>query len=515
MTPRSVLLGLVVASTALRLLWASGVGLSHDEAYHALFVRHPDLSYYDHPPMLALIAAAGLKLAPWLGPIVALRLGFILLFAGSTVILSRLTARVFGAWAGVLAAFVLNLTGYYGAAASTFALPDGPLLFFWLLTLDRLLAAIERPESIRSWIGVGLAWGGAMLSKYHAVFLPAGMVLYFLVDREARAWLKRPGPYLAVGIGAILFAPVVFWNATHGWGSFAFQGARAVGVAFRPDYLLAFLGGQALYLLPWMWLFLLAAAWRRVWTWSARTPAERLLLCVMAPPLLAFLAVGCVRPVLPHWSLVGFLAAMPLLGADWAAWRAVNPRRVARRLVVLSALVVVGVSFYATQARFGIIQRGGDSPLGFLPPRYDTSTDMVGWDQIAAELRRRGLLNRPETFVFTSRWYESGQLDFALGGRASVACYNASDAHGFAHWSRPEDWVGRDGILVLAHDSSTEPQVFGRWFEAIEPAGSFQVHRGGGPIREVRFYRCVGQTRPFPFDGRARRVAEADARTRR
>ena len=48
--------------------------------------------------------------------------------------------------AGFLAALALNLTGYYGLAASMFALPDGPLLFFWLLTLDRLSLAVDEPE---------------------------------------------------------------------------------------------------------------------------------------------------------------------------------------------------------------------------------------------------------------------------------------------------------------------------------------------------------------------------------
>ena len=95
-----------------------------------------------------------------------------------------------------------------------FALPDGPLLFFWLLTVDRLTVAVEEPEPRRltPWIEVGLAWGGAMLSKYHAVFLPMGAALYLLLDRRMRhRWLFRPGPYLALGVGLIVFSPVLLW----------------------------------------------------------------------------------------------------------------------------------------------------------------------------------------------------------------------------------------------------------------------------------------------------------------
>src|SRR4029453_6360728 len=110
----------------------------------------------------------------------SLRLGFILLFGASTWLMDRLTARCYGERAGFLAALALNVTAYHTAAAGAFALPDGPLLFFGLLTLDRLAAALLAPPSWRlgPWVAVGLAWGGALLSKYHAVFLPAGAVLF-------------------------------------------------------------------------------------------------------------------------------------------------------------------------------------------------------------------------------------------------------------------------------------------------------------------------------------------------
>ena len=77
-------------------------------------------------------------------------------------------------------AFALNATAYYGVAAATFALPDGPLVFFWLLTLDRLAAALTATDRLGPWVGVGLAWGGALLSKYHAVYLPAAVLIALL-----------------------------------------------------------------------------------------------------------------------------------------------------------------------------------------------------------------------------------------------------------------------------------------------------------------------------------------------
>ena len=109
--------------------------------------------------MLAVVESLGLALAGGVTSTLALRVGFIALFAGSTWLMARLGSRFFGPWAGVLAALGLNVSAYYTAAAGVFALPDGPLLFFWLLTLDRLAAAFEEPQRIGPWVGVGLAWG--------------------------------------------------------------------------------------------------------------------------------------------------------------------------------------------------------------------------------------------------------------------------------------------------------------------------------------------------------------------
>ena len=119
-----------------------------------------------------------------------MRFGFIARFGCSTWLLAKLTSRYYGKWAGFLAALALNLTGYYGLAAATFALPDGPLLFFWLLTIDRLTVALDDPDrqSLKPWVWVGLAWGGALLSKYHAVLIPLGtavaLCLIVLCDAE-------------------------------------------------------------------------------------------------------------------------------------------------------------------------------------------------------------------------------------------------------------------------------------------------------------------------------------------
>ena len=93
-----------------------------------------------------------------------------------------------------------------------------------------------------------------MLSKYHGVLIPLGTA-YIALRPPMRRWLLRPGPYLALAVGLVTFSPVLFWNASHGWASFLFQGGPPCGSwTLRPDYLF----GSTFwlrpgYLFPWVW----------------------------------------------------------------------------------------------------------------------------------------------------------------------------------------------------------------------------------------------------------------------
>ncbi|HEV3163085.1 MAG TPA: glycosyltransferase family 39 protein [Isosphaeraceae bacterium] len=510
MTERRALWILVATTALLRLFLAASLGPSNDEAYYALFAVHRDWSYFDQPPMVALVESIGMVLGDVGTSPFPLRLGFIALFAGSTLVMARLGARCYGARVGLLAALALNVTGYFSVVAGTFALPDGPLVFFWLLTLDRLSAALASPSRSSLWVGVGLAWGGALLSKYHAVFLPAGALMFLLFEPSARHWLRRPGPYLAVAIGLFCFAPVICWNATHGWASFAFQGGRALGsFAFRPAAFAATIGGQAAYLLPWIWVAALATAVRRLGRWSAGTSeSDRFLLCQAVLPLLVFTALSCVRPVLPHWSLEGFLSLLPLLAQDWDRRLMTAPGRMKRRLIILATLPVVLSWVAVEETRSGFLQKGGHSTLGLITPRNDPTLDLFGWDQVARGMEQRGLIGQPDTFLFTGNWYHSGQLAFATRHAMAVLCYHSYDARGFAFWSAPSQWIGCDGILVTLDNRSVEPHCFDRWFARIEPIGEIPIIRAGVPVHRARLFRCVRQLKAFPYD----RVVPPDLR---
>ena len=508
-TARHALWALIGVSTILRLVWAASLGAAFDEPYYFQYIQHPALSYFDHPPMVALVGALGLALTGDAFSVFGLRVGFIVLFAGSTWLMARLTARFYGPTAGVLAALALSASGYFGMAVATIAQPDGPLLFFWLLTLDRLAVALDDPDRLVPWLGVGVAWGGAMLSKYHAVLLPAGALLHMVFWPQARRCLRKPGPYLAAAIGLILFAPVIAWNATHDWASFLFQGGRAsVSHQLRLDQLGATLGIEALYLFPWLWIgmvgLLVKLIRRGPRAWDKN---ESFLMCQAAPALVLFHAIAAQRWIMPYWPLFGFIALMPLLGRAWAEGLKTHPAVRRRRITAVALFPVLLAALVSAQARFGLLEDSQGRLLGLIAPKHDPTADMICWDEVASELERRGLLTEPRTFLFTDSWDRSAGLALATRGKAPVACYHL-EPRSYSFWSRPEDWVGRDGIFIESVRAPGALSRYNRFFARYESIGTVRIVRRGVFVREVYLYRGTDQTWPFPFDGRFRELAQ-------
>ena len=143
------------------------------------------------------------------------------------------------------------------------------------------------------------------------------------------------------------------------------------------------------------------------------------------------------------------------------------------------------------QARFGVFSLPGD----------DVLQDISGWESVGDELTARGLVGKPNTFLFTAQWFDSGQLAFAIRERSPVLCYNYNDARGFAFWSKPEDWMGWDGLLVVPGDDPNpwEVTMVAPYFTRVRLVAEFPMTRGGVPFRRVRVWECKEQKFPFRF----------------
>src|SRR6476469_136725 len=188
------LLQAIILLAFLRLVSASLIDLSPQEAYYWNYARHPALSYFDHPPVVAWLIGAGQFV---LGKTeLGVRIGGFLLTLLSTWLLYTLGQLWFSRRAGLWAALLFQLLPLffvYGVLIT----PDVPLTFFWLLTLYLFSIAV-REQQKWAWYLAGTALGLCMLSKYTGVFLVPCAFLFLILHRIYRCWLLRKEPYLAL-----------------------------------------------------------------------------------------------------------------------------------------------------------------------------------------------------------------------------------------------------------------------------------------------------------------------------
>ena len=343
LAPPWPLIGLVVILLALRLAAASAFHLTEDEAYYRLWSLSPALGYYDHPPMIAWWIALGRALAG------DTPLGVRLLPALSCALASLLIydlARLAGADRRTATRAAVWFNAMLLVAAGGFlAVPDAPAALFWTLTLWCALKASDSPSrSAAWWLAAGLAAGLAALSKYSALFLGPGILLWLASTNAGRARLRGPGPWLALLAAAALFSLNIGWNAGHHWLTFAKQFGRVAPHRLAPRYLIEFLAVQALLLNPLIAVFVGRAASRGRDGTAAR-PQLGIFVATSAP-FVGYLILHSLHDrVQAHWPApvypaMAIIAAFAAAGVDgrkgWAAPRAAAP---VLAVVVIAALL--------------------------------------------------------------------------------------------------------------------------------------------------------------------------------
>ncbi len=461
------------ALTVVRLVVAAATPLSGDEAYYWVWSQALAPGYLDHPPMVALWIRAGTGLVGQ-GSL-GVRLLAPLSAAAGSLLLAQAAESLFpGRRLGVPAAALLNGTLLVGVGAVTMT-PDTPLLLFWT-TAIWALARLLRSGDGRWWIAVGLASGCAMASKYTGGFLGVGIVLWLAWVPALRRWFRSPALWLGGAVAAAAFAPVVAWNADHGWASFARQGGRTgvwdPGAAVR--HLLELIGGQAGLATPVVFALLAAGVWAAMRRSFARGPAVRdpawsLLAAMTLPGLLVFVQHAVGDRVQANWPAIVYPAAAICAAAlGTRLWRPA----VAVGLV-LTALVYV---------------QGAAAPFP-LPRRLDPILIRLGgWKQVSLDLE--AMRRTQGVGWIASEAYEIASL---LAWRAPRGVPVLGAEERWALFRLPRADSSGPGLLVISQRRSEPPDP--AYWAAAEQVGQLVRTRGGAAdgveAERFRIYRVV------------------------
>ena len=498
----------VLGAAALRLLLSFLAPLFPDETYYWEWSRRPAASYFDHPPGIAGLIRFGTSI---LGDTHAgVRLGPALAGIVGSLALVFTARRIAGGMAALVTAAALACMPL-AAAGLVLATPDAPLLAAFAIGLWAVVRAVEREPGSMSeiawWCVAGLAVGAAMLSKYTAVLLPAGVALGFAIDPRLRRRLLSFGPWIGVGLGVAAFSPVIMWNARLGWPSFAFQarhGLEAKGVepgvlsilfnALRNEAEL--LGGQLGLVSPILFLLIAIAVLLALGeALAGRGDERRSVLAGVAITSYGVFALSAIkRAVEANWPAPAYAAGVVVLAT--VSWTAVS-RRWFRRGLALGGLII------------GVILLQAIVQVVPVDPYDDPIGDAHGWDTVAAatDSALADLISSgcPRVWVAANRYQETSELAFHLAGQPDVFSLNLDSRTnqydlwpGFTEVAEPGDC-----LLLVTPDGGGERLVAERIvsaFASYEDLGQVLRMRGARAVGDARIHALrtwSGDTAPF------------------
>ena len=459
-------LAALLALTLLRLLVAAVAPVSPDEAYYWLWSRALAPGYLDHPPMVALWMRLGTE-AAGKGSLGVRLLAPLSALVGS-VLLWDAAERLFpGRHAGIPAAALMNATLLLGVGAVTMT-PDTPLLFFWTATLWAVARARHAGRG-GWWLAAGVFGGCALASKYTAALLGAGLLVWLIATREGRAWLRRPQPWAGAALALVVFAPVIAWNAAHGWASFAKQGGRTGD--WRPVHAIGYLGeligSQVALATPLVFVLCAWGGWSAV-RLARRDGAASLLACLTLLPAAVFVEHAFGDRVQGNWPAVIYPSACIAAAALGS--------RLWRPAVALGLVMAAAVYAQAAGAPF------------HLPRRLDpTLIQLAGWRELARAVAEQGH-RLGAAFIAAEPYGVAAELArdappglpvLAVGPRWSLLRLRHAEAVG-------------SGLLVETARRREPPDP--AFWASVEPVGTLDRARDGQVAESYRLYRV----RPRP-----------------
>ncbi|MEI6885237.1 MAG: glycosyltransferase family 39 protein [Bacteroidota bacterium] len=504
---------LLVLSAALRALIAGAIELGNDEVYYWTYASFPDMSHFDHPPMVGwLIQLFTLNLR--FDNEIFLRLGSVVLGTASTWLIFLIGKKIKNPAAGLYAAFLFTASFYGFILVGTFILPDTPQVFFWLVTVY-LLACSLPDESLskqsRAYLFfAGLTIGLALLSKYHSVFLIFGAGMFILFSN--RKWLMAKETWIALLMAVLLFMPVVFWNANNNYISFTFHESR-VGFTesgIQLQYFLTEIVGQVFYNNPVnIILIILAFIAMLKGRDILEKPYRRLILWMSVPLWLVFVSFSLFRSTLPHWTgpaYIGFI----LIAASWLA----TPSSENKRLKILPWPVAVALFFILAVIGLAVTQiRYGWVPLKKWKVE-DVSTDLYGWRQlgekfapVAAWDEEHFLIDKGSP-IFTFRWFPAANFDYYVAkpsGRKVYALGSLERIHKYQWINRIRGDMKKDAdawYIALSDDYEDPVALYGNLFELVLPSDTIPIIRGHDTIRKAIIYKLINLKQDLNFSPR-------------
>lgn len=478
---------LLLALTAMRLVYAGLFELRTDEAYYWTWSKESVLSFLDHPPMIAWFIRAGTAIFGDTG--LGVRFMGIVGMLVTQGLLADIVRRVTQDLRAMLVAVLLPEAAlYYGLLTAKVA-PDVAMIPFAMAMIWSLVRLVESDDA-RWWLAAGLFAGLALLSKLTVVMLVPAILAFMLVPAWRARWLRSPYPWLAVLIAFVVSSPVLIWNAGHDWASFKFQFIRAttnneVSLRTLGDFLGLQFGQVGLIVLPVVLAAIVLTAWRG---YSRREPVAILLSTAVLVPFAYFLWKSLTLRVGDTWpmflwppafaaaainvSMIGRGQSSPGMLKSGVAWT--------YGAIASGIPLVVLVFLYCVASPWNLI--GKNDPIG------GEAGYAILADRAMAEMQRSNA-----TWIATTDYRTYAMLRWHLKDRVPVIQINQRAR--FLGFRDPGVAVIRDHAgLYIAQVTDDDRSLLGSTPAVLAPLATVETMFRGVAMKTYRIEKLTGWT---------------------
>ena len=502
---------LLAVSAFSRLLIAAFTELGNDEVYYVNYALYPDLSHFDHPPMIGwFIQLFSLNLL--YESEIFIRLGAVVAGTINTWLAYLIGKKLRDETTGWYAALLYTASFYCFVIAGIFIMPDAPQSLFWLLSVYLLVivaqAGPENKKGQRAMLIVGLTAGLAMLSKYTSVFLFTGAGIYFLLFE--RKWLLKWQVYAAVLLASLIFLPVIIWNIQYDFISFTFHSERVevVKSVLRPDLFGIELGGQIFYNNPVTFVIIvmgLLAFFRN--RFPENKPEIRMLVSIAIPVILLFLGFSLFRRTLPHWTGPAYMTLIPLAALYIRTLTknglAEKPFAAPLRYALLF-LVIVLTAALGQIGQGWFFNKGIDVQTGKRLGIKDITLDMYGWRQLHdgfAPVYQQDTASghmRKDAVILSQRWFPAANLDYYVARPLGISLLTLAElerTHKYAWITqfRGGFYPGMDAYYFSSSYDFSDPNgQYREYFTRIEQPETIPVYRNNRLVMYHYVWRMHG-----------------------
>jgi 4-amino-4-deoxy-L-arabinose transferase-like glycosyltransferase len=450
------------------------------DAYYCFYSENLALSYFDHPPMVAWML--------WLftsvlgSSITAIHITNFIITIVTSFVVYLLSKRVLSHQKAARAT-VLFISTILASIVSIITTPDVPLLLFWSLSLLFAHRAVSG-DHWKDWLLTGVMMGAAFLSKYTAVFLPAGLFLFLLFQKEQRYRIFNFRFILVCIMFAAVASPVVIWNIQNDFISFRFQGgSRFNHMGFQLHNFFGTVGHQLFILVPVLFSALLVITWKYlkkgVKKIASISTDQLFLLCFFVPMVFFFFGVSVLIWVKINWMMPayisGIILAATFISAKWIRFQ----------LVASLILHFLGFVFIATY-----------------PVAVKSDDTWWGWQQLNDKVEIL-LTERPDYFVFAEDDYKtSAVLHFT--SRKKVYAANVLGLPSLQYMivdkDAPKQLQGKNALFLDSNprlnDNPTSKEtmeLLHQHFESVIPIAPILLkNKRGVLMRKFWVYDCKG-----------------------